>query len=107
MPGAVRVTRVTVEYKIGNELVTVEFDPMKVQSIVFDQTFKERAVRAKAAGPGTKETGGFHAEGGIPRRVENEPTHVHTANGRSNMSSTAALWWVNDEGVWFHPEDQS
>lgn len=107
MPKSVQVTRITVEYQAQGKTHVVEFDPGKVQSIVFDDRFKTNAILKKVAGQGTKSTDGFLAGDGIPAVVEGHATHARPATTALSTESTGSLWWVSDKGVWFHPQDES
>lgn len=106
MANSVRVTRVTVQFKAQGKSFTVAFDPSKVKGIVFDGQF-QKAVETAAFQPNPAPPQFFGAAKGIPATVGGHSTQVHAAADKTLEESSAALWWVNDQGVWFHPEDRT
>lgn len=103
MPNPVQVTRVTVDFIAQGKSFTVVLDPTKVQSIVFDGQFmKQLEINGFTSAAAPQH---FSAGKGIPKVVAGHSTRVMEPSNGSTDASTAALWWMNDRGVWFHPED--
>lgn len=106
MAKAVEVTRVTVQFRAQGKTFTVAFDPAKIKGIVFDGQFQKAvATAAFQVDPAPPQI--FGAAKGIPATVGGHTTHVHAAADKTIEESSAPLWWVNDQGVWFHPEDRT
>ena len=103
MPNPVQVTRVSVEFIAKGKPFTVVLDPTKVQSIVFDGQFMKQLEINGFTSAGAPQH--FPAGKGIPREVAGHSTSVMESSNGSTDASRAALWWMNDKGVWFHPED--
>ncbi|HSA57771.1 MAG TPA: hypothetical protein VLE53_18800 [Gemmatimonadaceae bacterium] len=106
MPNPVRATKVTVEYTARGTPFTVTFDPRKVKSIVFDGQF-QKAVEGLGGANVEIPPQFFPAGKGIPAVVRGHDTNANGPTPDSLESEGAPLWWVNEKGVWFHPEDES
>lgn len=103
MPNPVQVTRVTVDFMAQGKSFTVVLDPARVQSIVFDGQFMKNLEISGFAAASAQQH--FSARKGVPKEVAGHSTRVLESPNGSAEASTAALWWMNDQGVWFHPED--
>jgi hypothetical protein len=126
----VRVTKVTVEYAANGKSFTVDFDPGKLRTIVFDSDFMRRARQKKVGG----RTKNAHFDPGriIPRVISSKADNskvdklaTHAVAGKQIRSRarkagraaarpyanpqepTARLWWLTSENVWFHPPEES
>jgi hypothetical protein len=128
--GPVRVTKVTVKYAANGKSFTVDFDPAKLRTIVFDQGYMKDA-RAKEVGGRTKNAQ-FDPDRIIPRVISSkadkskvDKVATHAIAGKQLRSParkaaravarpyprpqqpTARLWWLTSENVWFHPPEES
>jgi hypothetical protein len=103
------VTKVTVEYVIKEQVFTVEFDPMKVGSIIFAEQDLQRAVAMQQAIDGKPP--GQHdvpATSRIAPKVDGNDTHATTVNvAKSPKREGPSLWWHTNGCHWFHPGDEA
>ena len=106
MPNPVRATKVTVEYTAQGKPFTVTFDPRKVKSLVFDGVF-QKAVEGLGGADVAIPPQFFPAADGIPAVVAGHDTQANGPGLDAQKAEGAPLWWVNEKGVWFHPEDES
>lgn len=98
------VTKVTVQYAINGRAFTVDFDPMQVASIIFRRPLMDAALQKGLRPDAVSQR--FDPVSGIPKEVDGVRTHATVvAAGRSDAQAGGALWWLTDEGVWFHPKE--
>ena len=104
-----KVTKVTVEYAFERQTFRVEFNPEKIDAIVFGRTDLERLLAKQNEGKS-------EAEKVKPKRLNPRGPFSADAEGvkvsdplgtttKSNGTVQRSLWWHASSCNWFHPEE--